>query len=217
MRSFSKIIDKQQQEDAQEFFTWLLDKVNEEMVSISGTFVTNAPVVQEEADDDGWEEVGKKNQIQQIHHVKTDQSPLSELFTIKIRTTILKQRTKNTAQIQPYYCIPLDILAEDIYTVDDALVRFLSRDAIHSTTSNLATQNFIENLPPILTIQLKRFTYNDYGPIKIQKHVSFPLNLEMNRSFLAPNSPVKNLNYSLFACKFSILLFKLSIFINLRF
>lgn len=56
---------------------------------------------------------------------KTDQSPLSELFTIKIRTTILKQRTKkNTAQIQPYYCIPLDILAEDIYTVDDALVRF---------------------------------------------------------------------------------------------
>jgi ubiquitin C-terminal hydrolase len=181
---------QQQQEDAPEFLNWLLDGLHEEFIALVIELGGNPSEVfavkktQPIVTDEGWEEVGKKNQVSTIHRVLTNESPISSIFRSHIRNTI-RQRSKNSSHIQPYHCIPLDIANNDVYTLEDALKGFLSRGSIQQTSAS--TQMSIDSLPPVLTIQLTRFTVVQGRCHKISKFLSYPLSLQIRKAYLAPN------------------------------
>lgn len=62
---------------------------------------------------------------------------------------------------------------------------------------------FLEQLPPVLILHLKWFSYNQSGGLqKNAKQVDFPADLELNRDLLSPSArqrPASQRHYKLFA------------------
>ncbi len=101
---------------------------------------------------------------------------------------------KNSVTLEPYQPLQLDIGAANVKTIADAL-RGLTRPEtlqgdFHSPRGPGTTatkQLFIETLPPVLILHLKRFQYdNTGGTQKIWKRVGYPLELEIPKDVLPP-------------------------------
>ena len=115
-----------------------------------------------------------------------------------------------TANLQPFNTLPLDIQSPKVLTLKDALQKLVAKDEITGFTCPKTKQQvmasnqvMLESLPRVLTLQLKRFIYEDGGLQKVTKRLLFPIDLEINRDLLSVNSRNKyNANqrkYRLFA------------------
>ena len=54
------------QQDAQEFLTYILDRMHEEFLLVHNSNPSKPAQSAKENDDEGWEEVGKKNKYEKI-------------------------------------------------------------------------------------------------------------------------------------------------------
>ena len=213
--------NQREQQDAQEYLNWVLDRLHEECTQLIvqlGGDPTKSTLDTEDSSDNGWEEVGKKNQVNQVHVVKTKSSAITQIFRSQIRNMLTRQGTKNAAHIQPYFCLPLDIHPDHITTLDQALKLFLSPEYLGGRTVT-ATQMSFEQLPPVLCIQLGRFWYENDGSVrKINKFISFPKQLKMAKNYLSDrlkrqlSAQPGSLDYSLFGGMSTSLVFVLERF-----
>jgi len=183
--------DKVNQQDAQEFLTYVLDLMHEEFL----LFHRNKEPAKVSDKNEEWEEVGKKNKSSIV--LTNDayaQSVISHTFGGKQRSSVRKQSqgSKPSVTIQPFYCLHLDIDKPHILSLEDALDTYMEPEKLEGYTCDVRgveVQAFkhtsLEALPRVLIIHFKRFAFDVSQPRKLDKFVRFPQKLSIKKPFLS--------------------------------
>lgn len=119
----------------------------------------------------GWSEVGSNNKkVSAKRTVEIEPSPITTFFGGQFRSVlqIPKNKESQSITLDPFQCIQLDISDPSISTVEDAFKHFNEPEKIpYKSSSNKEViakkQTFIDQLPNILIIHLKRFSYQQEG------------------------------------------------------
>ena len=187
------------QQDAEEFLGFLLEGLHEECVSVLRTLpsrpeiktgpATASGVKSAETTDGGWHEVGPKQKaaITRSSGAISLETPVTKIFGGKFRSELRVPGLKNSVTLEPYQPLQLDIGASNIHNITDALKGLTRPESLHGDFNSprgpgttATKQVFIETLPPVLILHLKRFQYdNTGGTQKIWKHIGYPLELEL--------------------------------------
>ncbi|KAL6514903.1 hypothetical protein OROGR_020482 [Orobanche gracilis] len=239
----SSILRRRRQEDAQEFLSFIIDRMHDELLKLEGWSQLggrNSSLVST-SEDDGWETVGPKNKSAVTRTQAFAPSELSSIFggqlrsAVKARVHIIqlasqtgichsdtvssrsfvssrplyhsdiihpdapKQplRRKESATVQPFLLLHLDISHEVIQTIEDALRFFAAPETLDeyrpSTAGKVGVVAArksvkIQALPKIMILHLKRFGYGTHGSTKLHKHVCFPLELVLSRDLLVSST-----------------------------
>lgn len=185
------------QQDAQEFLGFLLEELHEECdraakhaskaLGANGTDGLNG------ASGDGeWLEVGHKQKaaVTQSSGAIAAESPITRIFGGKLRSEFKVPGNKTSVTTEPYQPLQLDIGAPDVHNIIDALRGLTKPESIQGDFNSsrgpnvtATKQMFIETLPPVLILHLKRFHYDSVtgATQKIWKKVGYPLDLEIPR------------------------------------
>ncbi|EAW08021.1 mRNA-binding ubiquitin-specific protease UBP3 [Aspergillus clavatus NRRL 1] len=194
------------QQDAQEFLGFLLEEMHEECaraakdasLADSATSVSAEPPSVDEQSGDGWLEVGHKQKAaitRSSGHI-AQESPITKIFGGNIRSEFKVPGNKTSVTLEPYQPLQLDIGSPDINNIVDALKGLTKPESIQGDFNSSRGPNvtatkqiFIENLPPVLILHLKRFQYDSAtrGTQKIWKKIGYPLDLEIPREVFPPN------------------------------
>lgn len=128
-------VEEGRQEDAEEFLTFLLNELNDEMLALLKLMVEDEEEELEEEDDqdqegreednDEWHEVGARNKSLLTRRVggsnETIRSPLGNIFQGQMQSCVQLSNGEPTATLQPFFTLPLDIQSKSIKNVADAL------------------------------------------------------------------------------------------------
>lgn len=156
-----------------------------------------SPTASSKGGDDDWLEVGPRQRaaITRSSGHSTVSSPITRIFGGLLRSELRVPGLKNSVTLEPYQPLQLDIGPPEVRNIVDAL-RAIPRS--ETVTGNFNTprgpeskatkQVFIESLPPVLILHLKRFQYVADGSttVKIWKKIGYPLELEIPRDVLSP-------------------------------
>lgn len=191
------------QQDAQEFLGFLLEELHEECVHAlkqgpAQPESQKKPAEEEESMADGWLEVGHKQKpaITRSSGDITVESPITKIFGGKLRSEFRVPGNKNSVTLEPYQSLQLDIGSPEVGNIVDALLWLTKPETIHGDFNsprggmvNATKQVFIESLPPVLILHLKRFQYDSitHGTQKIWKRIGYPLELEIPKEVFAPH------------------------------
>ena len=189
------------QQDAQEFLGFLLEELHEECAtamrrgnSVSSgrsTPVNGTSNVSEVVDNDAeWSEVGRKQKPSVVRSSGTilTESPVTNIFGGKLRSELKIQGNKMSVTLEPYQPLQLDIGSPQINNIIDALKGITTPESmqgdfqsVRGKVDRASKQVFIETLPPVLILHLKRFHYDNSTKRteKIWKKIGYPLELEM--------------------------------------
>jgi ubiquitin carboxyl-terminal hydrolase 10 len=189
-----------QQEDAEEFLGFLLAGLHDECVHIikngkqgqSADDLTASKSERSSSVDGGWEEVGHKQKtaITQNSGAIDIESPVTKIFGGKLRSEYKRPGEKASVTLEPYQPLQLDIHEAHINNISDALknlTRLETLDGAVRGAKASTKQVYIETLPPVLILHLKRFHYDEKGPQKIWKKIGYPLELELPKEVFPPH------------------------------
>jgi len=192
---------KGRQEDAEEYLGFLLNGIHDEFISkYSGSSNAN-----KKNDTEGWTEVGPKNKPVITREAEIKESPINRIFGGRIKSILKCPGTKNSATIEPFLSLQLDITPSNVECIEDAFenltVPETVPDYIVDGKKVVATkQNVIDGLPNVLLLHLKCFTFDHNTTQKVQKQINFKPELEIKSELLSPGlksrAPYK---YNLFA------------------
>ncbi|XP_032830745.2 ubiquitin carboxyl-terminal hydrolase 10 isoform X2 [Petromyzon marinus] len=165
---------------------------------------------EEEEEEEEWEQVGPRNRSAITRSAEFVRSPITDIFGGCIRSAVYQAGVKESATLQPFFTLPLDVSAERVWTLRDALEGLVAREAVQGyTTKNrqeveVCRRITLEELPPVLVLHLKRFVYDKTGGSqKLLKAIDYPLELEISKDLLSPIAKVKlskgQRSYRLFA------------------
>lgn len=139
--------------------------------------------------ENGWLEVGPKQKAAVTRSSGTiiTGSPLTKIFGGNLRSELRVPGLKDSVTLEPYQPLQLDIGSPDVHNIMDALKGLTRSEALHGDFKSpkgpnvtATKQVFIETVPPVLILHLKRFQYdNTGGTQKIWKKVGYPLELEI--------------------------------------
>ena len=176
-----------QQEDAEEFLNNLLDGLHEEFIqsiktlsSIDVLEFSNAfsdkdlsrKIVQtvdfindlvknnsSNSDNDSWNEVGSNMKTIGKRSFQVKLSPIVNLFGGQFKSVLKNSNKKSSITLDPFMQLQLDI--SDIETNDliTAFEKFSQDEEISLGSTMAKKQNFIDKLPSVLIIHLKRFSF----------------------------------------------------------
>ena len=124
-----------------------------------------------EGDHSGWSEVGSGKKVNKKRVMEVEPSPITEIFGGSFRSvlTVPKAKVSQSITIDPYRSILVDISHKEIETIEDALLRITEVEKIpykiEAGKEVIARkQSFIEKLPQVLILQLKRFSFEHQQP-----------------------------------------------------
>ncbi|XP_069112762.1 ubiquitin carboxyl-terminal hydrolase 10-like [Argopecten irradians] len=216
------------QEDAEEFLSCILDGLHEEMASVIQLVNGNTdPAPEAEANgfdqdddaesemsEDSWEQVGPKKRSALTRKAMFSKSPIADIFVGYMRSAVYKSAAKESATLQPFFTLQLDIQTDKVFSVKEALEGLVIKESISGYTCTKTKQEMevakkvtLEELPPVLVMHLKYFVFNkDGGCQKLLKKIDYPIDLEITRDLLSPNVKSKlqlhQRSYKLFAVVF---------------
>ncbi|KAG6034136.1 hypothetical protein E4U41_006674 [Claviceps citrina] len=194
------------QQDAEEFLGFLLQTLDDECTLLMNKPLnceiqnpgSDAPTVhigpQASASGD-WLEVGRKQKAAITRSSGSSSStPITKIFGGLLRSELRVPGLKDSITTEPYQPLQLDIGSPDIRNVVDAL-RGLTRperlqgdfNSPRGKDVSATKQVFIESLPPVLILHLKRFQFDaeGHGTVKVWKKVGYPLELDIPREALS--------------------------------
>lgn len=163
-----------------------------------GQDIHTGSAADEKSGDGGWMEVGHKQKpaiTRSSGHIALE-SPITKTFGGKIRSEFRVPGNKNSVTLEPYQPLQLDIGSSDVHNIIDALKGLTKPESIQGDFNSsrgpsvtATKQIFIETLPPVLILHLKRFQYDSAtrGTQKIWKKIGYPLDLEIPREVFPPN------------------------------
>ncbi|XP_010625912.1 ubiquitin carboxyl-terminal hydrolase 10 [Fukomys damarensis] len=214
----SSLSEKGRQEDAEEYLGFILNGLHEEMLSLKKLLspdsekltVSNGPrsplanneepQEQGEGSEEEWEQVGPRNKTSVTRQADFVQTPITGIFGGHIRSVVYQQSSKESATLQPFFTLQLDIQSDKIRTVQDALESLVARESVQGYTTKtkqeveISRRVTLEKLPPVLVLHLKRFVYEKTGGCqKLVKNIDYPVDLEISKELLSPG--VKNKNF----------------------
>jgi ubiquitin carboxyl-terminal hydrolase 10 len=190
------------QQDAEEFLGFLLEGMHDESIKVIKSNASNNPSafatptvngpgspVSDSASlkNDTWQEVGPKQRAAVSRSVDQDGSPVTRIFGGKLRSEFRVPGLKDSVTYEPYQPLQLDIGAPNVNNIVDALKALTRSETLHGDFRSpkgpnvtAVKQVFIEEVPPVLILHLKRFQYdNTGGTQKIWKKIGYPLELEL--------------------------------------
>lgn len=178
------------QQDAQEFLGFLLEEMHEECARAEKHTTTAKDSSDHSVD--GWLEVGHKQKaaVTQLSGSLAAESPVTRIFGGKLRSEFKVPGNKTSVTLEPYQPLQLDIGSHDVHNILDALKGLTKPESIQGDFNSSRGPNitatkqiFIETLPPVLILHLKRFQYDSVtgATQKIWKKVGYPLDLELPR------------------------------------
>lgn len=139
--------------------------------------------------DSGWLEVGpkQKSAFTKSSGTVATESPITKIFGGQLRSVFRVPGLKDSVTLEPYQPLQLDIGASNVHNITDALKGLTRSETLHGDFSSprgpgttATKQVFIETLPPVLILHLKRFQYdNTGGTQKIWRRIGYPLDLEI--------------------------------------
>lgn len=139
--------------------------------------------------ENGWLEVGpkQKSAITRSSGTIITGSPVTKIFGGELRSELRVPGVKDSVTLEPYQPLQLDIGAPHVNNIIDALKGLTRSEVLHGDFKSPKGPNvtaikqvFIETVPPVLILHLKRFQYDNAGGTqKIWKKVGYPLELEM--------------------------------------
>ncbi|XP_007531682.2 ubiquitin carboxyl-terminal hydrolase 10 isoform X1 [Erinaceus europaeus] len=214
----SSLSEKGRQEDAEEYLGFILNGLHEEMLNLKKLLSPNnekftisngpqshsvneeEPEEQGEGSEDEWEQVGPRNKTSVTRQADFVQTPITGIFGGHIRSVVYQQSSKESATLQPFFTLQLDIQSDKIRTVQDALESLVARESVQGYTTKtrqeveISRRVTLEKLPPVLVLHLKRFVYEKAGGCqKLIKNIEYPVDLEISKELLSPG--VKNKNF----------------------
>lgn len=144
---------------------------------------------------DGWLEVGPRQKASTTRTAGQDDapSPITKIFGGYLRSELRIPGVKDSVTREPYQPLQLDIGAAHVNNIVDALkgltrTEVLTGDFGGNAGTTAKKQVFIDTLPPVLILHLKRFQYDNNltGTQKIWKKVGYPLELEIPKEVFPP-------------------------------
>ncbi|GMH15477.1 hypothetical protein Nepgr_017318 [Nepenthes gracilis] len=195
----SGISGRSRQEDAQEFLSFVMDHMHDELLKVVGRFSgkngRNSSLISS-LEDDEWETVGRRNKSAVTRTQSFVPSQLSAIFGGQLRSVVKARGNRASATVQPFLLLHLDIFPDAVHTVEDALRLFSAPETLEgycaSTTGKAGIVSAsksvkIQTLPKIMILHLMRFGYGSQGSTKLHKPVHFPLELVLGRElFVSP-------------------------------
>ncbi|KAK2593895.1 hypothetical protein QQS21_008415 [Conoideocrella luteorostrata] len=192
------------QQDAEEFLGFLLQTLDDECTHIMNKSIvselqkpgSNSPRAKNGDDPSGdWLEVGRKQKAAVTRSSGSNSStPITKIFGGLLRSEFRVPGLKDSITTEPYQPLQLDIGSPDVRNVVDAL-RGLTRperlqgdfNSPRGKDITATKQVFIESLPPVLILHLKRFQFDaeGHGTVKIWKKIGYPLELEIPREAIS--------------------------------
>lgn len=190
----SSLSGRPRQEDAQEFLSFIMDRLHNELLKLEGNAYSSGAnlTLVSSSDDDGWETVGPKNKTAVTRTQSFIPSELSAIFGGQLRSTVKSRGNKASATVQPYLLLHLDILSDAVHTIEDALHIFSAPESLEGYKASAGKAEVvsaskslkIQKLSKILILHLMRFSYGYSGSKKLHKPVHFPLELVIARDLL---------------------------------
>ncbi|EAS37112.3 ubiquitin C-terminal hydrolase [Coccidioides immitis RS] len=196
------------QQDAQEFLGFLFEELHEECLhaiksssalpEAASASDVDAVSMTDDSAGEGWLEVGHKQKAavtRSSGHIASE-SPITRIFGGNLRSEFRVPGNKNSVTLEPYQSLQLDIGSPQVNNIIDALKGLTRPETMHGdfsssrgTKVNATKQVFIESLPPVLILHLKRFHYDSVtkGTQKIWKKIGYPLELEIPKEVFAPH------------------------------
>ncbi|POY71605.1 hypothetical protein BMF94_5390 [Rhodotorula taiwanensis] len=187
------------QEDAEEFLGFFLETLHEEILKL-----VEAEEEQEArrkgkgkavaaAGDEGWEEVGSKGRVATTRTTATKESPITCIFGGKLRSVLRCPGQKDSVTIEPFQRLQLDIQPDHVLSIEDALVQLTTPESLPDfmtsrgvRTQDASKQVFVEALPPVLLLHLKRFLYDEVGGVqKSTKKVAYGTELTIDERIMS--------------------------------
>ncbi|KAK1372812.1 Ubiquitin carboxyl-terminal hydrolase [Heracleum sosnowskyi] len=195
----NSISGRPRQEDAQEFLSFVMDQMHDELLKVEGQSSGNVgkSTLVSSADDDEWETVGPKNKSAVTRTQNFAPSYLSEIFGGQLRSEVKARGIKTSATVQPFLLLHLDISHDVVRTIEDALHLFSAAETIDeyrtSTTKKAGVVSAkksisIQKLPRIMILHLMRFGYGSHGSTKLHKPVRFSHELMLSRELLVTSA-----------------------------
>ncbi|KAJ3305230.1 Ubiquitin carboxyl-terminal hydrolase 10 [Kappamyces sp. JEL0829] len=170
---------KGRQEDATEFLVWLLDGIHEELLA-----TLDKPRIEVEGGAE-WTQVGKKNKQVTTQETIVHPSQVTRIFGGAYKSTV-KSGGKESITTEPFTTVSLDMTAESITSLEEALAAIAKPEILEGFTSDHhqghnVKQTIFERLPPVFLFPLKRTVYDSSqgGSVKLAKHISYPVTLEI--------------------------------------
>ncbi|KAK5131271.1 hypothetical protein LTR08_001176 [Meristemomyces frigidus] len=185
------------QQDAEEFLGFFLEALHDECVGVmqgQENSVQSPGTDSPATEADGWLEVGKKQKssVTRTAGQQDAPSPITKIFGGHLRSELRVPGLKDSVTLEPYKPLQLDIGAQHVNNIVDALKSITRTETLTGDfggRSNTAKkQVFIDTLPPVLVLHLKRFQYDNNlaGTQKIWKKVGYPLELEIPKDVFPP-------------------------------
>jgi len=144
-------------------------------------------------EEDGWMEVGTKGRTSFTRTTSTSESPITRIFGGKLRSVLRVPGAKDSATLEPYQALQLVIDEPHVHTIEDALLNLTTPEMLTDLSGPRGTRVdgtktvFVETLPPVLVVHLKRFYYDEVGGVgKIMKKVGYGTTLEIRDEVLSP-------------------------------
>ncbi|GMH40137.1 hypothetical protein BSKO_08041 [Bryopsis sp. KO-2023] len=184
-----------EEQDAQEFLLYLLDKIESEILLVKQEF-QGMEVEEEEQDADdseGWFVAGRNNKASIRRTAgSTHSTILSALFCGTIQSQVRVKGKVPSVTSHRFNALDLDIGDDKVKSVDDALRLYTGKDFISDYRVEGSNQpvtaekfNLLCGLPPVLLVSLKRYVFTASGMEKIQKRIRFAKTLEIPGKFMA--------------------------------
>lgn len=205
-------VARSRQEDAQEFLSFTMDCLHDELLRLDGSKQTIADAgngaVSEANEEEDWETVGPKNRTAVVRTHTFCKSALSDIFGGELCSVVKTKGSKASATVQPFLVLHLDILPEAVHTMEDALRLFAAPETLEGYRATAGKAGVVsasksvklQSLPQVLILHLKRFSYGAQGSTKLHKPLHFPLSFTLGRDLLSTVSSGSELrNYELVA------------------
>jgi len=125
------------------------------------------------------------------------ESPVTRIFTGTLRSVVRKPGHKDSVTLEPYLPLQLDIQDHHIRSVTDALRHITATETLNTdfdgTGRPMTRKTYIEKLPPILILHLKRFVFDgSHGTRKVWKKIAYPVVLDVPLDVLSPGQRAEN-------------------------
>eukprot|EP00397_Hematodinium_sp_SG-2012_P015643 GEMP01015935.1.p1 GENE.GEMP01015935.1~~GEMP01015935.1.p1 ORF type:complete len:518 (+),score=126.17 GEMP01015935.1:92-1645(+) len=190
------------QQDAGEFMFYILNGTHDECKWKANEVLPTIERKMSSETDDGanWNEVGKSNRKVEVRSsgLKED-SPIQRIFGGVLRSVVRGKNAKaDSVTLELFTQLSLDISAPSVTSVQDALAHLCSVEQIDSKTK----RNTFQQLPPLLILNIKRFTFDMQGGVqKIKKALRYDEKMKFDASLLAAEAPpdTGSLEYTLMA------------------